>query len=111
MANFDDYVAKQMPPACEKFPVWKAFHSEYQRGKSFVHETRIEYRARKSCKCNQCNETAYCFNQDLIEGIVVTNWNELQDGKYYKPVVVNITNDWETGYADYWEWELVEVEV
>jgi hypothetical protein len=38
----------------------------------------------------------------------ITNLNQCQDG-IYEAVVCNVSHDWETGYADDWDYKLVPI--
>jgi len=43
------------------------------------------------------------------EGIIHFD-KPLEEGKFYTPVVVNISRDWETGYIDDWEISIREID-
>ncbi len=50
-----------------------------------------------------------CFEEDADnEGIYTINNLHLLDSGIYELIVTDITYDWETGYPDSWEWELIE---
>ena len=42
------------------------------------------------------------------EGCIVLPPGGIQEGKFYEPILRNVTTDWETGYTDGWEVHIKE---
>ena len=83
-------------------------HCTTKRGVLF--SVRLNKMARMSCKgCDRCGGLA----DDLSN--INANWSIIgiesaKSGKLYEIKMVNMSTDWETGYVDEWDLQLVPYE-
>lgn len=72
---------------------------------SIVYKTTFRLMKSLSCKgCEHCGFLDEEINETLDAGIVV---KDIIDGRLYMLQHTNISRDWETGFADDWDLELV----
>ena len=99
---------------CTGVPIFKCVSSCYTRNNNEIVETRrLLYRSRLSCHCSRCSSLKDMIFEDIsnLGELNIINWDKMINGHYYSITTVNETTDWESGYADDWDWKLVEQDV
>lgn len=101
--------------------VYKGQFSQYLTKNGFAQTIRLVKQERLSCPgCNRIEisknlKKKYCASQlddylsDELEHESILGIDEVQDGKYYHFKMVNMSTDWETGYLDGWDLELIQI--
>ena len=73
----------------------------YSKNGCIVKDRRYVPLKRKSCKCGKC----ISMLDDIRDGVEVIDGGE--EGDIVRLVMVNMSTDWETGYLDNWDYEMV----
>lgn len=76
-----------------------------QKGIGFF--VRLDYVKGLSCPgCKMCGGLEDDMNELNVNWPII-GIKDVEDGKYYRLGITNITTDFESGYADYWDLQLI----
>lgn len=98
----------KVKPACKGL-IFRGRVNKYLQGTQYVEKYTMTLLKRKSCNgCENCASLLNDLHEFAYEGNVTMP--TIKDGALYSLEVINVSIDYETGYADDWDLAFVEKE-
>ena len=110
--KFDDYgTVEPIQEPCKGL-IFRGVVNDFMTDKKIVQQRELRFLKRLSCEgCGDCDclwdllQEDFTNDTQIIEGMDGIEHNEL-----YQLIYVLDSRDWETGYPEYWHYEIVKVE-
>ena len=89
--------------------VFKASVTQYPTSKGFAFTTRFNKLKKMSCKgCEKCGSLEDIIGEFICTNSTILGLNKIQNNKLYEFKICNIYRDYETGYVEDYDLEIVE---